>query len=370
MKLSSLALTLAISYASAFTVPSSRTAAQSRLYALPTPEESAKALSDYMAKSHEEKIKAIAAAESKKDAEIEALKKEVESLKKGGALATTQQPVLGTVNKSTTEKLAAYQQFMADYIVKAQEEKYRAVKAAEAAMAKKYEDKLLLLGAGAAPAAPKKEAEVAPPSTLKPSEETKLYAQRSAKVEAAAKAGKSRWGDAEVKKAANVVSNGVQTIPSATNKAKATKSDPVLNVAVIDIPPEVTAADHGLRADGGVGGLSLAERVALGSKTSATPNAGAAVTTATSSAAPSLYDKRNAKVSAAGKAGKSRWGQMEVDKATSLAVAALNSSPVTASMPVPAEVSAADHGLRADGGVSGPSLAERVNLGAQLLASK
>ena len=31
------------------------------------------------------------------------------------------------------------------------------------------------------------------------------------------------------------------------------------------------------------------------------------------------------------------------------------------------EVEAADHGLRADGGVGGPSLAERVNLGASLL---
>ena len=31
------------------------------------------------------------------------------------------------------------------------------------------------------------------------------------------------------------------------------------------------------------------------------------------------------------------------------------------------EIKAADHGLRADGGVGGPSLADRVNLGAKLL---
>jgi len=31
------------------------------------------------------------------------------------------------------------------------------------------------------------------------------------------------------------------------------------------------------------------------------------------------------------------------------------------------EIEAADHGLQADGGVGGPSLAERVNLGAELL---
>lgn len=322
-----------------------------------------------MAKAHEEKIKAIASAEAKKEAEIEELKKEVESLKKGGALATTQQPVLGTVNKLTTEKLAAYQQFMADYIVNAQEEKYRAVKAAEIAMSKKYKEKLLLLGS--AGVVPKKE-EVAAvalaetPSSI--SEETKLYAQRSAKVEAAGKAGKSRWGDAEVKKAANVVAaNGVQTIPASASTTKTTKSDPVLNVAVIDVPPEVSAADHGLRADGGVGGLSLAERVSLGSKSSAAATPAVVVVNgaATSNVVTSLYDKRNARISAAAKAGKSRWGQMENDKATNLAAAVLSAAPAAA--PVPAEVSDADHGLRADGGVSGPSLAERVNLGAQLL---
>ena len=37
-------------------------------------------------------------------------------------------------------------------------------------------------------------------------------------------------------------------------------------VADIPVPPEVEAADHGLRNDGGVGGPSLAERVNLGSK--------------------------------------------------------------------------------------------------------
>ena len=47
-------------------------------------------------------------------------------------------------------KLQSYQKFMADYIVKAQEQKLAAVRAAEAATAKKYEEKLLLLGGAAA----------------------------------------------------------------------------------------------------------------------------------------------------------------------------------------------------------------------------
>ena len=73
-------------------------------------------------------------------------------------------------------------------------------------------------------------------------------------------------------------------------------------------------------------------------------------------------------VSAAGKAGKSRWGEAEVQKSIELAGNALPwaSPSVVVVAPTP-EVEAADHGLRADGGVSGPSLAERVNLGAQLL---
>ena len=47
------------------------TAPIATLHALPTPEESAKALSDYMAKAHEEKLKAIKDAEAKKQTEIE-----------------------------------------------------------------------------------------------------------------------------------------------------------------------------------------------------------------------------------------------------------------------------------------------------------
>ena len=45
---------------------------QMALMAIPTPEESAKALSEYMAKSHVEKLKAVKIAEEKKNAEIEA----------------------------------------------------------------------------------------------------------------------------------------------------------------------------------------------------------------------------------------------------------------------------------------------------------
>ena len=47
------------------------TAVQPLRASLPNPEESARVLTEYMAKAHEEKLKAVKAAEEKKQAEIE-----------------------------------------------------------------------------------------------------------------------------------------------------------------------------------------------------------------------------------------------------------------------------------------------------------
>lgn len=313
-------------------------------------EESAKAFTDYMAKSHVEKLKALKELEDKKNSEIEALKKEVKELKGGDVVLASQAPVVAGSVEELSAKLLAYQNFMSEYIVKAQEEKYKAVKAAEAAISKKYEDKLnTFMLSGSAPA----EAAAA--------EGSKVYQQRNANVAAAAKAGKSRWGDKEVEKVAGV---GVVTKapPSTTTTAA---------VAVKEVPPAssetIAAADHGLRADGGVGGLTLEERVTNGAAAAAmdTPVNGSAVT---SSQPTTAYDMRNANIAKAAKAGKqSRWGTKEVEKAVAIASNALPAAANGREIIVTPEIEAADHGLRADGGVTGPSLAERVNLGAQLL---
>lgn len=315
-------------------------------------EESAKAFTDYMAKSHVEKLKALKELEDKKNSEIEALKKEVKELKGGDVVLASQAPVVAGSVEELSAKLLAYQNFMSEYIVKAQEEKYKAVKAAEAAISKKYEDKLnTFMLSGSAPA----EAAAAA------AEGSKVYQQRNANVAAAAKAGKSRWGDKEVEKVAGV---GVVTKapPSTTTTAA---------VAVKEVPPAssetIAAADHGLRADGGVGGLTLEERVTNGAAAAAmdTPVNGSAVT---SSQPTTAYDMRNANIAKAAKAGKqSRWGTKEVEKAVAIASNALPAAANGREIIVTPEIEAADHGLRADGGVTGPSLAERVNLGAQLL---
>jgi len=400
-------------------------------------------LTNYMAKAHEEKLRAVKEVEAKKDTEIMTLKTEVSELKqikaaapKESAVVLSTPPASGVdLSSMTTEELRAklvqYQEFMAKYIVQAQQQKQRAVQAAELATAAKYEAKIKLLLAGASSdsstAAPSK-AEAAPSSSAA----TKLYDTRNESVAAAAKAGKSRWGDKEVAKVkitpkgpdadvtpksekANGVSkaNGVAasapapvSLPGSglfdernknvaasgkagksrwgdaeVKKASATASAtppppaPAAKAPVIVVTPDIEAADHGLRNDGGVGGPSLAERVNLGQQLFTGSDTAPAPPAPIVEVSPirATYQLRNANVAAAAAAGKSRWGNMENSKAASLSVASksLNgaSSPVAKKpeIVVTPEIEAADHGLRNDGGVGGPSLAERVNLGSGLL---
>jgi len=292
-----------------------------------------------------------------RSSQIQALRDELQRLKQSSSAmttTTTTTPVEGSMEELQA-KLVAYQQFMAKYVVKAQEEKIAAVRAAEAAAAKKYQELLLPGGAPVASAPP-----------IQASKDNKLYMERNIKVTEAAKAGKSRWGDAEIKKAAEQVGMDV--------------NGAIASDVVVDVPPEVIEADHGMRADGGVGGPSLAQRVAMGANGASAPASTASPvpvspltpvtqTAQVTRASPAvsrkqvLYHGRNEMVSAAAKAGKSRWGPLEVEKATQLAAIPIeDSTPV----PVSPEVAAADHGLRSGGGVGGPSLAERVNIGAQI----
>lgn len=351
-------------------------------------EERAAVLSNYLAKAHEDKLRAVQAAEAKKNEEIIRLKEMLkESQAQGPAeiaapapgtptatLTISEPPVDPNLLAMSPEALVnlvqKYKHFVANYVADAQKQKAEAVQAAEEALTQKYEARLQALGGGGIPAAaaevpfkvvesaPKAvekapaEAEAPPPQVYAAAQPTDLYAKRNARLEAAALAGKTRWGSMEVAKVA---------IDNAKNPQAA-----------------VEEADHGLRNDGGVGGPTLAERVSMGAGSDApaatpqvakTPHfadtqvAGSAplVNGSPEPVIPSvdvapLYAKRNAKVVASAKVGKSRWGEMEIEKIKTSVNA--NSD---------AEIAAADHGLRNDGGVSGPSLAERVNLGAMLL---
>lgn len=185
-------------------------------------------------------------------------------------------------------KITAYQTFIANYIVKAQEEKLRAVKAAEVAMEKKYKERLLVLTAAAdikdspAPAAPQI------------SDSQLLYFQRAQNLKDAAAVGKSRWGAAEIEKISKLNTGAITT--------KEIRQESSVSVA-----PATSAT----------GGLTLADRLKLGANNvPAAPLSTASLATAETS----LYDKRNARVVESGE--KSRWGEAEISKLKNLPISA------------------------------------------------
>lgn len=297
---------------------------QGILNAIPTPEESAQALTDYMTKSHEEKLKQMKLLEEKKNVEIDELKRQ---------LVRKETSIENIAIADLTTKLETYQQFLAKYIVKAQEDKARAVREAEITISKKYESKL--------------KAFMLPPTegtgSLTTSSSTKMnpeYQIRSMKVKEAAAVGKSRWGPKEVERSSSI-------------------STEVFDDKNGEIQHEITPIAQGVSvSDGGENGLTV-----NGVKVQ---NAEKVLTNAIN---PNLsYMARNDFIVRAKKSGKqSRWGSEEERKAIEFnSQYTLSDGKQTDQIMTP-EVAAADHGLRADGGVGGPSLAERVNLGARLL---
>jgi hypothetical protein len=103
---------------------------------------SAAALTDFMAKAHEEKIAAMARVETKYRDQIDELENKITELE---AVAKQTTPTSGNsfafpaTNKDLTSKVQAYRSFISDYIVKAQAEKQTAIKTAESKMSAKYE---------------------------------------------------------------------------------------------------------------------------------------------------------------------------------------------------------------------------------------
>lgn len=107
---------------------------------LPSPEESAKALTDYMAKAHEEKVKAMAAVEAKYQDRIRELETKVKQLEGRSPVQTsTNSYEFPATNKKMSERVKQYQTFLSNYLVNAQKEKVQAVAAAEAKLKSHYE---------------------------------------------------------------------------------------------------------------------------------------------------------------------------------------------------------------------------------------
>lgn len=107
-----------------------------------TSTEEAAAITDFMAKAHEEKIRAMAQVEAKyKDqiAELQAKINDLEGPQAGSEVTGSNSYAFPATNKLLTEKVSAYQTFISDYIVKASIEKQKAVQAAEEKLTTKYE---------------------------------------------------------------------------------------------------------------------------------------------------------------------------------------------------------------------------------------
>lgn len=356
------------------------------LKALSTPEEYAKILTDYMARAHEEKLKALDVLEKKKNEEIAALEQQLATAKDASlslppaAAASSGELTLSSSSslaleknvaaameeiETLTQKVNMYQQFIADYVIKAQAEKEKAVKEAEIAFEKKYQEKL--------------DAFLLNPSVIESTvllqdgesaDVTLLYRERNAKIALAAKAGISRWGNEELKRVGVTVLPIIKTISSPTTTV-------TMSTDNASQSQSVTEADHGMRADGGVGGPTLADRVMNGASVVDTYVSFSSSSSSSISSSTSLYEKRNANIAKAVSDGTSiRWGTEEVKKVMNIASNVLpasspsSPSPSSSSPSVVAQVEAANHGMRADGGVGGPTLAERVNLGATLLKER
>ena len=120
-------------------------------YSAPDPA-TAKALTEYMARAHEEKVRAVADVELKYKKEIEDLKKQLAEKN-----PVQEEPEEDTsiyyppaTNQDLTKKVESYRNFVADYVVKSHIEKYHAVKTAEQKMRDYYEGLIAEMKAGGA----------------------------------------------------------------------------------------------------------------------------------------------------------------------------------------------------------------------------
>ena len=108
----------------------------------PSAADNAAAMTEFMAKAHEEKVKAMGRVEDKYRGQISDLEEKISELE---VLSKQTTPTSGNsfafpaTNKDLTDKVQSYRTFISDYIVKAQEEKATAVKATETKLTAKYE---------------------------------------------------------------------------------------------------------------------------------------------------------------------------------------------------------------------------------------
>ena len=95
----------------------------------------------YYAQAHREKLRAIADLEAEKNEEISELKSQIAELK--GPKDMTGSDYLSSLSTDElAEKLALYQDMVADFVVQVHEEQFLAVQQAKEAVNQKWEDKI------------------------------------------------------------------------------------------------------------------------------------------------------------------------------------------------------------------------------------
>lgn len=165
---------------------------------------------DYMIRSHESKLRALKDLSDKKDKEIRELKSRLNDDEGASSSSSSVDELQNQINH--------YQKFISNYIIKAQEDKIRAIKEIE----NKSNEKLVLL-LGSAASAPSSDStssyarvDALPAAGKSLSESFKIYQDRSTKIaDAVAVNGKSpRWGDAEVEKAQSIADREILSSPA------------------------------------------------------------------------------------------------------------------------------------------------------------
>jgi hypothetical protein len=144
--------------------------------------------------------------------------------------------------------------------------------------------------------------------------ESALYEKRNARIAAAAEAGVSRWGSLEVEKAKELAKNAPVVDESTSDNPQVAAGFSLFDQRNAKI---VAAASAGKSRWGDM----EVERA---------KSSGASSTSPVSAAESSLFDQRNAKIVAASSAGKSRWGDMEVERAKNRSEVSASSQGVAA----------------------------------------
>ena len=155
---------------------------------------------------------------------LQALKAEIQQLKSSQSSSVGPSAIPPSPPAPADElesRLASYQQFLAQYIVNAQNQKLLAIKEAELNAEKKFQERLEKLFANSGVALPPSTfSDVTAVSVVEPT----LFQQRNTKMIAAAEAGKSRWGSMEVERAVEQYKDS----PAMTNAATVKVAEPTL----------------------------------------------------------------------------------------------------------------------------------------------